>query len=426
MNPVLIFAPLLIAAGNAQPFQDSVNTTRSSNVQLELPTEEEGFVFVVFGDRTGGPAEGIAVLQQAVRDANLLDPDLVMTVGDLIEGYNTQDPWIRQMLQFKSVMSDLNCPWFPVAGNHDVYWRGAGRPSTEHESDYEEHFGPLWYDFSHRNSHFIALYTDEGNPRTGERNFSKPESQVMSDEQLAFLRSALERGAAADHVFVFLHHPRWLGGGYGNDWDRVHKVLAEAGNVRACFAGHIHHMRHDGIRDGIEYICLATVGGHQHFFAPEAGWDHQFHVVTVRPDRTSMAAVPIDELLDVRDITATVSADTRALAKVRPQITAPLPINDQGGCESQLGLALTNPTKRPIMVQITPSSADARWSFTPSEAHQRIGGGETAVFSFKTTRTPLPLDDSFHAPTLTVDIEYLTDLRSYTIPTITMPVPTSP
>ena len=131
--------------------QEAIHTTRSSSVDLELPKDDEGFVFVVFGDRTGGPAEGIAVLQEAVRDTNLLDPDLVMTVGDLIEGYNGQDLWMRQMAQYKSVMQGLNCPWFPVAGNHDIYWRGADRPENEHESNYEEHFGPLWYDFEHRN-----------------------------------------------------------------------------------------------------------------------------------------------------------------------------------------------------------------------------------------------------------------------------------
>ena len=59
---------------------------------------------------------------------NLLEPDFVWTVGDLIQGYNTTEPWIRQMEEYKGVMDELLCPWFPVAGNHDVYWRGEGKP----------------------------------------------------------------------------------------------------------------------------------------------------------------------------------------------------------------------------------------------------------------------------------------------------------
>ena len=114
----------------------SVITDRDA-AALQLPEEDDTFVFAVFGDRTGGPAEGIEVLRQAVADTNLLEPDLVMTVGDLIQGYNTRPAWMLQMTEFKTTMGDLSMPWFPVAGNHDIYWRGPGRPDQEHESDYE-------------------------------------------------------------------------------------------------------------------------------------------------------------------------------------------------------------------------------------------------------------------------------------------------
>ena len=62
-----------------------VHTNRTGTKKLPRPKEDGVWHFVVFGDRTGGPAEGITVLQQAVRDANLLDPDIVMTVGGLFD-----------------------------------------------------------------------------------------------------------------------------------------------------------------------------------------------------------------------------------------------------------------------------------------------------------------------------------------------------
>ena len=96
-------------------------TTDQPGRTLDLPDEEEMFTFVVFGDRTGGPDSGVAILREAVRETNLFEPDLVMTVGDLIQGYNTTEPWMRQMREYREAMDELLCPWFPGAGNHDIY-----------------------------------------------------------------------------------------------------------------------------------------------------------------------------------------------------------------------------------------------------------------------------------------------------------------
>ena len=49
-------------------------TSRKSSVELPLPNEENAFTFIVYGDRTGGPPEGVSVLADAVRDTNLLEP----------------------------------------------------------------------------------------------------------------------------------------------------------------------------------------------------------------------------------------------------------------------------------------------------------------------------------------------------------------
>ncbi len=296
-------------------------TNRSSKVDLPLPTEEDAFVFGVFGDRTGGPPEGIRFLKQAVKDTNLFEPDLVMTVGDLIQGYNTTESWIPQMKEYKSVMSKLICPWFPVAGNHDIYWRGPNKPAGEHESNYEMHFGPLWYAFQHKKCWFIVLYSDEGNPATGLKAIHEPESQKMSPEQFEWLNETLKKTKDAMHVFVFLHHPRWIGKNYGDDWDKVHRALVKSGNVSAVFGGHIHRMRYDGPRDGIEYVTLATVGGGQSGIAPKAGFLHQFHLVTVRKQQIAMACLPVGQAMNVRAITGAVSDEVEQLAQTGPVFT---------------------------------------------------------------------------------------------------------
>jgi hypothetical protein len=398
------------------PDASRFTTTRTGQVQLPLPSEEDAFFFVVFGDRTGGPREGVKVLAEAVRETNLLEPDLVMTVGDLVQGYNQTPEWMEQMREYKRIMNGLLMPWFPVAGNHDIYWRGTGRPENEHEADYEMHFGPLWYAFEHKNCWFIALYSDEGDPETGEKNFNKPSCQRMSDEQFDWLAETLEQARDAQHVFIFLHHPRWLGNNYGDDWERVHNLLVDAGNITAVFAGHIHKMRYDGPRDGIEYLTLATVGGQQSGLAPEAGYLHQFHIVTVRRNQIAMASIPVGEVTDVRALTGTVSDETAQLAALRAAIDEPVRISSDGSASQIVSATITNPVSRPIDVTIAPTSADSRWFFAPDHNHATIKPGDSYTFRFRTERLPDSLDVAFRTPAMSLQMDYLALGLRYSIP----------
>jgi len=410
---------------------DAVETNRDPARFLPLPKGDDAFGFVIFGDRTGGPDSGIEVLKQAVADTNLLDPDLVMTVGDLIQGYNQDAEWLKQMREFRGVMDGLSMRWFPVAGNHDVYYRGPDAPPEEHERNYETHFGPLWYAFEHKGCWFVVLYSDEGDPETGERNFKKPASQKMSPEQLAWLEETLRKAGGAEHVFVFLHHPRWLGRNYGDDWERVHQTLARAGNVSAVFAGHIHRMRYDGERDGIEYFTLATTGGHLSAHIPEAGYLHHFHVVTVRGADVSLAAIPVGAVLDPREITGDLSQQIATLrAGLTLTQTAELQLNADGSFGQELELELTNPCARPIEVTVGLSSADRRWTFQPDHRHAEVGPGERGVFRFSAARDAGPWDADSGQPVWTLGCDYLGEGVRITIPesrgVITVAQPRSP
>lgn len=400
------------------------HTTRTG-APLKLPKEDDAFTFVVFGDRTGGPHVGINVLAQAVADTNLLEPDLVMTVGDLVNGYKDDKVWMPQMVQYKDVMDELICPWFPVAGNHDTYWKSPNKPKGELEPLYEKHFGPLWYAFEHKGSAFIVLYTDEGNPETGEKSFRKPDSQKMSDVQFNWLKSMLEKSKDAKHVFLFMHHPRWLGRGYGKDWDRVHKLLINAGNVSGVFAGHIHHLRYDP-KDGIDYFSLATVGAGQPGWAPTAGWRHQFHVVTVRKQQVAFASLPVGAAEDPKLITGHVSEQSEVLGRAMPiEYKQPVKIAADGSVDEILTVVVKNPSKFEIDAELRPTSKDSRWSFSPSHEHAMIKPGEKKELKFKITRAAGKFDKTARPIVMELGIDMLTERLRYPIPVKRMTVPGS-
>jgi 3',5'-cyclic AMP phosphodiesterase CpdA len=223
-------------------------------------------------------------------------PDFVMTVGDFIQGYEDRESWLQQKDSFLEATNKLTMPWYPAAGNHDIYWvrNTEGRPNDHHESDYEANFGPLWYAFEYQNSWFIVLFTDEGNPGTAEKATNTPELQTMSDAQFTWLNDTLEKARDADHVFMFMHHPRWRGGSYGDDWNKVHRALVEAGNVSAVFAGHTHSPAYQQT-DGIDYYTLGTTGG-----SKSADAQHLFYWLSVRQDDYDIIGIPLNSIIDPR------------------------------------------------------------------------------------------------------------------------------
>lgn len=278
-----------------------VLTSRSDAKKYSVVQRQDAFSFIIFGDVKNGSAAGLEVLKKAVSETNILDPDFVFTVGDLVDGYNVQHYWLRQMKEVRSIMDGLNMPWFAVAGNHDIYWKGPGRPAGGHRDDFERHFGPVWYAYKHKDCWFIALYTDEGDPVTGEQGFRKPEQQLMSDGQKSWLKMILDKAKDDKHVFVFMHHPRWKKGVYGDDWDNIHEMLKSAGNVSAVFAGHYHDLQYEGVRDGITYYVLGTTGGSISKERRRNGGVHHVAMVKVRGSKFNLSVIPVGKIINPMD-----------------------------------------------------------------------------------------------------------------------------
>lgn len=418
--PIVIFA--MSCLGNAH----EIHTNRENPRLLPLPKDEENFHFLIFGDRTGGPPEGIKILAQAAEDANMLDPDLVMTVGDLIQGYNDNELWLKQMEEYQKTLSVLRMPWFPVAGNHDIFWRGKGpKPAAEHEGNYEKHFGPLWYWFEHKKCGFLVLFSDEGDPNdpSKPRDFNRPEQQKFSEKQLEFLKKSLTDMKDLKHVFLFMHHPRWASDIYpGNNWDKVHDLLVKAGNVTACFAGHIHRLRYDGKKDGIEYFALAATGGQMPGVYPGLGYLHHYNLVSVRPGGIQVSTMPVGTVMNPRDFTPEHLADMDDARAMTVRLISPAPrITENGTGSGMYEIEIDNPAKRAIDVTLTFPKQQG-WSLSPDHQHLVVPAKEKRAIKFQWTYRANATTKDTPTPRIEIATDYLAEKYRVSLPVSVVPI----
>ncbi|MBN1637983.1 MAG: metallophosphoesterase [Ignavibacteriales bacterium] len=231
----------------------------------------QNFKFIVWGDSQFQNPE---VFENIVRETELIKPDFVLHVGDMIHGYTYSiDVARKQWQRFKEQIKPLSVPFYPTPGNHDV-------TTKEIEPAYMEAWGEdkIYYSFDYENSHFIILNA-----------FINQEFYSISEEQFNWLIYDLDNAKNCQNIFVVIHPPMYMN--ENEVWKSVHKLFLNY-PVKTVFTGHSHIYDYRNI-EGIDYFCLNS-SGNMNIYSPLAGRFHHYLQVTVNEDNIDYAVISKD------------------------------------------------------------------------------------------------------------------------------------
>jgi predicted phosphodiesterase len=298
------------AEAQAAVFQPGVEGEATPWTHTNFDNQGSKFTFAVFSDLTGGEREGIFAV--AVEQLNLLRPELILSVGDLIEGGTTDRVQLEsEWRSFDRRADRARAPVFYAGGNHDL-------TNPEMWALWEERYGRRYYHFRYKDTLFLVMDTED-NTAVFQRELSRIRDEAIviidqqgwdalpgtaygqstvrisgriSAEQAAYFRGVISKNPDVKHTFILMHKPAW------QRPDEENFATVEAalqGQPYTVFYGHEHAYLHEQ-RYGRDYIRLGTTGGVQNQ-AKEMAIDH-VTLVTVTGEGVDIANLRMSGIFD--------------------------------------------------------------------------------------------------------------------------------
>ncbi|MCJ7813273.1 metallophosphoesterase [bacterium] len=239
--------------------------------------DPDHFQFAIVADRTGNARPG--VFEKAMQQLNLLQPEFVICIGDLIEG-NTFDyaTLITQYDEMDEILNSLEMRFFRVVGNHDI--------SNDVMMDiYHELYTLPYYHFVYKNVLFLIISTED------------PPPTHISNAQINYMEKALKENNSVRWTLVFMHKPLFIEqqGELNEGWAKIENALEN--RPHTLFAGHT-HMYAKYKKNGQSYINLATTGGVSNLSGIEAGKFDHIMWITMTDQGPKMVNLLLDGIID--------------------------------------------------------------------------------------------------------------------------------
>jgi predicted phosphodiesterase len=282
--------------------------------------------FAILSDRTGGMVPGI--FEDAVKKANLLQPQFILSVGDLINGYSTDSLLIHeQWKEFNAILEPLTVPFFYVPGNHDI-------SNSWMQKEWKRRFGQSHYYFIYKDVLFLSLNSqDEGD-------------YGMKEEQVRYFQSVLKEFPHVKWTFVFMHQPLWARDGTG--FEKIEAALTNRNYT--VFAGHTHNYLLSE-RNNRKYYILATSGGGSQRRGEQFGEFDHITWVTFQGTTPKVIHLKLDGLIEENIVDEAMRKKIRPLTSGNWLNTLPVQASSASVSTLQPVLKLRNPGEIPLTIR---------------------------------------------------------------------------
>ncbi len=291
MNKLLLILVAFLLGNNlfAQSqnfFNSEVETSIKPWTNLEFYNDPDNFQFAIVSDRNGGHRP--LIFEDAVEKLNIMYPEFVLSVGDLINGYTKDTAQIKfEWDEVNQIIDDLKMPFFYLPGNHDI-------TNQIMAVEWEKRYGRRYYSFTYKNTLFVILDSNDD------------EEYNLTQEQTNFVLETLKKNSDVKWTFVLMHHPIWT----YNTGGRFEEIEAGLkGRKYTVIAGHTHNYNHE-VKHGQNYYVLATTGGGSRLRGNYFGEFDHITWVTMTDAGPSMANLRLDGILP-HDVT---NRETKSLA----------------------------------------------------------------------------------------------------------------
>ena len=294
---ILMFMCLAMFAYSQENFKHTLGPGKKPWTHEKFNSSKNKFSFAIIPDRTGSERQGI--FEQAIKKANMLQPDFIMTVGDLIQGPTNKKKQSvahlrEQWKELASFTAKSQAPFFYVIGNHDVSRSRPGFPLANENSSkvWKEFAGNnTYYSFIYKDVLFICLNSMEG------RDNRVPQIGI-TDKQADWAIDVLNKNQNVRWTLVFVHNPSaWI----SENYVKIQKVLHK--RKYTSFAGDWHHYIKFK-RYGHDYYVLATAGGVSKMRGIDYGEFDHVSYVTMTDNGPVVTNILLDGILSDDVVTA--------------------------------------------------------------------------------------------------------------------------